>query len=128
MTIGLKERDCVAVADATVDAWCRVSDSVMEMPISTLVDAPEFHDAPDAAMAVLVPDLHRCELVVDEDVPLGLLKPVAEMLSEEGWKVTVLVPSHRCGEAHHDLRGGRCRIQQYWLEGDLLRFGRPELP
>lgn len=128
MAIGLKERDCVAVADAAADAWSRFSDSVMEMPISTLVDTPEFHQAPDAAMAVLVPDLYRCELVVDAEVPLGILKPVADMLAAEGWAVTVLVPSHRSGEAHHDLRGGRCGIQPYWLDGDLLRFGRPELP
>ncbi len=128
MAVGLRERTCVAVADAAARAWSRRSDSVMEMPVATLVDMPAFHAAPDTAMAVMVPDLQRCELVVDDAVPLARLQPVAEMLAEEGWTVTVLVPTRRTGEAHRDLRGARCGIQPYWLEGKELHFGRHQLP
>ncbi len=60
-----------------------------------------------------------------ELAPLG---PVAAAAVAVGWRVAVLVPADRMGDAHNALRGCALHLQAWWNDGDRICFGGPEVP
>jgi hypothetical protein len=81
-----------------------------------------------AGVAVLAPEQGIVEWFPDPEQQLGPLAPLAAEAVGAGWRVTVLVPGLRMGEAHRSLRGTSVTLQPWWAEGERVRFGGPEVP
>ena len=80
----------------------------------------------ESAADLSLPALARVEEIETEDT---LDKIHIDRLLEfrlRGLDVWVLVPLSRLGSAHDTLRGIVSRLQPWWLEGEIVRFGRPE--
>ena len=109
------------VADAAVDAWIRVGTTMVEMTMSGLTGVAT------PGIALIAAEEGIVECVVEGD--LGPLVKAARRITADGWKVAVLVPSARMGEAHRVLRGTPVRIQPWWRGADdSVLFGVPEVP
>lgn len=54
--------------------------------------------------------------------------PAAASVAAAGWRVVMIVPAGRMGEAHRSLRGFPLHLQAWWVDGDRIRFGGPEVP
>jgi hypothetical protein len=81
-----------------------------------------------AGVAVLAPEQGIVEWFPDPAQHLDPLAPLASEAVGAGWRVTVLVPALRMGEAHRALRGTPVTLQPWWAEGERVRFGGPEVP
>lgn len=46
----------------------------------------------------------------------------------DGWAVHAIVPIRLLGAAHMMLRGTPTRVQGWWIDGDDVHFGLPEIP
>jgi len=96
---------------------------VVETPISRFAD-----NAGLGGIAVLAEAQGLVELFPEETQPMGSLVPVIDAAIGQGWRVGVIVPSDRIGEAHRDLRGQSIHLQAWWRDGEHIRFGGPEVP
>lgn len=109
------------VADAAIEAWRRTGTTMVEMSLATLTGVAA------RGLALLAAEDGIVECVVEGD--LGPLVTASRRISADGWKVAVLVPSRRMGEAHAVLRGAPVRIQPWWDGADdSVLFGVPEVP
>lgn len=96
---------------------------VVETPLSGFSGIPSLD-----GIAVLAPRQGVAEMFPSDGQDLGALGPVAAAVAARGWRVAVVVPAARMGEAHRLLRGGDLRLQAWWDDGDRIRFGGPEVP
>jgi hypothetical protein len=79
-------------------------------------------------VAVVAPEQGLVEWFPDDGQPLDDLVSLARSVAGTGWKVGVIVPSARMGEAHRALRGAPVVLQPWWADGEAIRFGGPEVP
>lgn len=79
-------------------------------------------------VAVLAPEQGLVEWFPHDDQPLDALCTPAHTIVGGGLAVGVLVPAARMGEAHRALRGTPVTIQPWWIDGESIRFGGPEVP
>lgn len=78
-------------------------------------------------IAVLAPAQGMVEIFPSDGQPLTALGPVAAAVVASGWRVGVLVPADRMGEAHRGLRGFPVHLQAWWDGGDRICFGGAEV-
>lgn len=79
-------------------------------------------------VAVLASRQGLVEFFPSEHQALRPLGPAAAAAVVAGWRVSVLVPSDRMGDAHGALRGCTLSLQAWWNDGDRICFGGPEVP
>ena len=112
-----------AAATAAASIHLHYEGAVVETPLAAFTG---FSDV--AGVAVLAPEQGLVEWFPDAD---QALPPLAEFAAEAvgaGWRVSVLVPAGRMGEAHRALRGLDVTLQPWWADGETVRFGGPEVP
>ena len=96
---------------------------VVETPLGSFVGVGGIE-----GVAVLAPNQGLVEFFPGDRQHLAPLGPVAASVAASGWRVAVLVPTERMGDAHQSLRGFPLHLQSWWPEGDHIRFGGPEVP
>ncbi len=79
-------------------------------------------------VAVLAPNQGLVEFFPGHRQPLSTLGPISTSVAASGWRVAVLVPAERMGDAHQSLRGFPLHLQSWWTDGDRICFGGPEVP
>jgi len=97
--------------------------AVVETPLAAFTGAPHL-----SGVAVLAPEQGLVEWFPHADQSLTPLAPFAGEAIGAGWRVAVLVPAMRMGEAHRALRGMDLTLQPWWADGETVRFGGPEVP
>ena len=97
--------------------------TVVETPIALFAEAPEI-----AGVAVVAPQQGVTEWYPAELQELTPLGPLAAAAAGRGWRVMVVVPTARMGEAHRALRGVPVMLQPWWADQERVRFGGPEVP
>ena len=110
-------------ASAAASLHLHRESTVVETPIAVFVDAPEI-----VGVAVLAPQQGVTEWYPADLQGLTPLGPLAAATAGRGWKVIVVVPASRMGEAHRALRGVPVMLQPWWADRDQVRFGGPEVP
>jgi hypothetical protein len=78
-------------------------------------------------VAVLAPQQGLVEIFPSDGQSLDALPTAVGAAASDGWKVAVLVPSARLGEAHRALRGSPALLQAWWDEGGRICFGGAEV-
>jgi hypothetical protein len=96
---------------------------VVETPLAAFSGIPSLD-----GIAVLAPRQGVAEMFPADRQDLAALGPVATSIAARGWRVAVVVPAARMGEAHRRLRGVDLHLQAWWDDGDRIRFGGPEVP
>jgi uncharacterized membrane protein len=96
---------------------------VVETPLESFVGVRGLD-----GVAVLAPNQGLVEFFPGHGQHLATLGPVAASVAASGWRVAVLVPTERMGDAHQSLRGFPLHLQSWWSEGDHIRFGGSEVP
>jgi hypothetical protein len=97
--------------------------SVVETPLASLLDVDDI-----AGVAVVAPERGLVEWFPHEEQDLASLARHAGRVDATGWKVAVIVPAVRMGEAHRSLRGSPVTLQPWWADAENVRFGGPEVP
>lgn len=97
--------------------------SVIETPLAGFTGVPDV-----SGVAVMAPEQGVVEWFPHPAQDLGRLAALATETAATGWRVAVLVPSARMGEAHRALRGAPVTLQPWWTDGERVRFGGPEVP
>jgi hypothetical protein len=110
-------------ASAAASLHLRREATVVETEIAVFAEAPEV-----SGLAVLAPQQGITEWYPDPAQDLTPLGPLAAAAAVRGWRVMVVVPTGRMGEAHRALRGAPAMLQPWWSDGDQVRFGGPEVP
>lgn len=110
-------------ASAAASLHLRRESTVVETDIAVFADAPEV-----VGVAVLAPQQGITEWYPDAAQDLTPLGPLAAAAAVRGWRVMVVVPTGRMGEAHRSLRGVPVMLQPWWSDGERVRFGGPEVP
>ncbi|MDH3500173.1 MAG: hypothetical protein OEM97_08630 [Acidimicrobiia bacterium] len=119
--LGVSERVAEAVGDICADR----RDTMRVVGLTDLVHGL---GVPAGTLCLVLDSSESVEIILSLGAnPTSLRSPIA-VLIDEGWVVTVLVPSERLGEAHHGLRGSECLLQPWWIEDDDLQFGGYERP
>lgn len=113
------------VAEAVVAHYRARVEMSMELSLAELIDAPK---EVGAIRAVMAPDEHIVEVVLDEESPVHSMKEVAWRLAADGMHLNVLVGLNRLGEAHGELRGTPCTLQGWWINDDHVHFAGFERP
>lgn len=68
----------------------------------------------------------RVEFVVEEDDP-EVWETLTRVDSTGAWQLCALVPQSLLGVAHDRLRGHFFELQGWWLDGENVAFGNPEI-
>jgi hypothetical protein len=125
MAVVLEKTESATGRVALVAAWShqRRAHLVIETSLGALVDAPLL----DPVAVVVVVELDVVEIVVDEMPDWASLEKAIRQLAANFSRVVVLAPSAAMGDAHRELRGTPATLQQWWFEGDVVRFGVEEL-
>jgi hypothetical protein len=97
--------------------------SVIETPLGGFAGVDDVD-----GVAVVASEHGVVEWFPHDDQRLDDLAELSLAVAGTGWKVAVLVPSARMGEAHRALRGSPVTLQAWWPDGDAIRFGGPEVP
>ena len=97
--------------------------SVIETPLAGFTGVPGV-----SGVAVMAPEQGVVEWFPHPDQDLRRLAALAAETARTGWRIAVLVPSARMGEAHGALRGAPVTLQPWWVDGERVRFGGPEVP
>ena len=97
--------------------------AVIETPLGAFAGVAEL-----SGVAVLAPEQGLVEWFPDADQELRPLAALAAEAVGAGWRVAVLIPAFRMGEAHRALRGIELTLQPWWADGESVRFGGPEVP
>ena len=113
------------VTEAVVRNYRSRVEMSVELSLAELLDAPK---EIGAVRAVMAPDQHMVEVVLDEESPVHAMNEVAWRLASEGLHVNVLVGLERLGQAHGDLRGAPCTLQGWWFQDDDVHFAGFERP
>lgn len=101
---------------------CREA-SVIETPLAGFAGV----DGVDG-VAVVAPEQGLVEWFPHDGQPFDDLVSLSRSVAGTGWRVGVIVPSARMGEAHRALRGAPVVLQPWWADGEAIRFGGPEVP
>ena len=96
---------------------------VVETPLASFAGSPGLE-----GIAVLAANQGLVEYFPASDQALPPIREAAAAASAAGWRVAVLVPSDRMGDAHSALRGCSLHLQAWWTDGDRICFGGPEVP
>jgi hypothetical protein len=112
-----------SAASAAASIHLQRESSVVETALGGFTGAGDI-----AGVAVLAPEHGVVEWFPDPAQVLTPLAPLAAEAVGAGWRVTVLVPAPRMGDAHRALRGTPVTLQPWWAEGERVRFGGPEVP
>lgn len=96
---------------------------VVETPLASFAGINDF-----AGVAVLAPRRGLVEFFPSGGQALAPLGPLAASAVAGGWRVAVVVPTDRMGDAHRSLRGFRLDLQCWWEDADRICFGGPEVP
>lgn len=80
------------------------------------------------AHVLVIRELGRVECVLDHDADPTVYPAVVSDLARAGWEVWALIPTEQMGAAHRALRGAPVMLQPWWMTGDHVHFGRPEIP
>ena len=96
---------------------------VVETPLGSFVGVEGLD-----GVAVLAPVQGVVEFFPGDHQPLGIMGQIAASVVASGWRVAVLVPAERMGDAHRRLRGFPLHLQAWWSDGDRICFGGPEVP
>ena len=110
-------------ATAAASIHLHYEGSVVETPLAAFVGVADL-----AGVAVLAPEQGLVEWFPDGGQDLDSLAPFAAEATGAGWRVAVLVPAPRMGEAHRAMRGFDVTLQPWWADGAGVRFGGPEVP
>ncbi len=102
----------------------RIEDAT-EMTLAEVLGTP---NPAGAARVVVVPKLRIVEIVLDDESQPEALANVAWTLDDGSWKLNVVLPLERLGEAHTALRGTPSTLQGWWYEDDAVRFAGYERP
>ena len=97
--------------------------AVVETPLAGFTGADDVD-----GVAVVAPEQGLVEWFPHPEQDLGVLAGLAPRVAGTGWRVAVLVPAGRMGEAHRALRGAPVTLQPWWADGERVRFGGPEVP
>ncbi len=97
--------------------------SVIETPLAGFTGVADL-----SGIAVMAPEQGVVEWFPHPDQDLRPLASLAVETAGTGWRVAVLVPTARMGEAHRALRGAPVTLQPWWTDGERVRFGGPEVP
>lgn len=98
---------------------------LVELSLAELIDTPV---AVGSTRAIMAPDAHTVEVVLDAETPLFYMSEVAWQIAREGLSLNVLVSLDRLGDAHHELRGTPATIQGWWIADDAVHFAGYEIP
>jgi hypothetical protein len=113
------------VTEAVLDNYRACIEDATEMTLAEVLGTPQ---AAGAARAVVVPKLRIVEIVLDDESHPDTLANVAWTLDDRSWKLNVVLPLERLGEAHTALRGTPSTLQGWWYEDDAVRFAGFERP
>ena len=102
----------------------RIEDAT-EMTLAEVLGAP---NPAGAARVVVVPKLRIVEIMLDDESHPDALANVAWTLDDRSWKLNVVLPLERLGEAHIALRGTPSTLQGWWYEDDAVHFAGFERP
>jgi hypothetical protein len=119
----IESTDHRTAAMAAASMHLHYEGSVMETPLGDFTG----DDAIDG-LAVVASTQGVVEWFPHDDQPLDALAAVVGRVVGTGWKVGVIVPSGRMGEAHRALRGAPVVLQPWWADDETVRFGGPEVP
>lgn len=84
--------------------------------------------ASDDEASVVVSDECCLDWILASHADPGSHRPIFRRLAADGWRVHVLVPLDRLGDAHRGLRGAEVMLQGWWTDDGGVHFGRPEIP
>jgi len=121
MPLGVSER----VAEAVGDVY---SDRRSDVRVVGLTDLVYGLGVPAGTLCLVADEPQTVEIILSMGSDPAALRGPINVLDDEGWVVTVLVPSERLGEAHLGLRGTDCLLQAWWIEADDVHFGTYETP
>jgi hypothetical protein len=113
------------VTEAVLDNYRACIEDATEMTLAEVLGTP--HDA-GAVRAVVVQKLRIVEIVLDDESHPDTLANVAWTLDDRSWKLNVVLPLERLGEAHTALRGTPSTLQGWWYEDEAVRFAGFERP
>lgn len=113
------------VTEAVLDNYRARIEDATEMTLAEVLGTP---NAAGAVRAVVVPKLRIVEIVLDDESHPDTLANVAWTLDDRSWKLNVVLPLERLGEAHTALRGTPSTLQGWWYEDDAVRFAGYERP
>jgi hypothetical protein len=113
------------VTEAVLDNYRARIEDATEMTLAEVLGTP---NAAGAVRAVVVPKLRIVEIVLDDESHPDTLANVAWTLDDRSWKLNVVLPLERLGEAHTALRGTPSTLQGWWYEDDAVRFAGFERP
>lgn len=114
---------CRVAASAAAAVHMHYEGQVVETPLGSFTDSSGLD-----GIAVLAPNQGLVEFFPAERQSLESLGAAASAAVAAGWRVGVLVATHRMGEAHRLLRGRPLHLQAWWHDGDRVCFGGPEVP
>lgn len=97
--------------------------SVVETPLGSFTGVDDVD-----GIAVVAPEQGVVEWFPHPEQDLGALRALADDVADRGWRICLIVPASAMGEAHTRLRGAALTLQPWWPDGDLVRFGGPEVP
>ncbi len=117
--------DIELVVDACVSSYARADLPVEAGSWNRLVLDTDIRQLASLRM-IRSGDTIECVLGSDID-PIEHRSALAAVTSETD-HIVVLIHVARLGEAHRALRGLRLRLQGWWIESGIVRFGRPEIP
>lgn len=114
--------DHQAAATTAASIHLQYEGSVIETPLSAFSGEPGLE-----GIAVVAPERGLVEWFPSGDQTLAaLVGPLRASAAD--WNVSVIVPAGRMGEAHRALRGAPITLQPWWVDGENVRFGGPEVP
>ena len=125
-TLERKTSSASVVVRATVDAYARRHEPVVESWLAEIAGAP-LTDALGFLPCVAAIDRRIVEVILSSGTDLAGLTSAVLRLAESGWQVVVVAPAARMGDVHDALRGGPATLQPWWIEGDDVAFGGFEL-
>jgi len=115
------------VVEAALAVYQARHERVIQVALMEMVDCEVSIDVGRLPVVAAV-DSRVAEIVVDETVICDQLAAAVWSLADQGWRVTVLVATHRTGEGHFGLRGTPCRLQTWWETDAGIDFGSYETP
>lgn len=114
--------DHQAAATTAASIHLQYEGSVIETPLASFAGEPGLD-----GIAVVAPERGLVEWFPSDTQELASLTAPLRM-SAADWNVSVIVPAQRMGEAHRALRGTPITLQPWWVDGENVRFGGPEVP
>jgi ABC-type transport system substrate-binding protein len=113
------------VAEAVLYAYRSHVEDATHMSLAEFIDSPR---SVGSIRAIVAPDSHTVEVVLDGDSETQMLAEVAWTVAGRGWHLNVLVNLARLGDAHTTLRGTPCTLQGWWFDDEMVRFSGHERP